>query len=101
MTLRLKPITSASAKGQRPYQEDRLFTATYEQGTLLAVFDGHGGNEVSQFAAEAFPGYFADEITTPNAKPRTALKKAIRKLAVEVEHWVSGSTMSLAFVPTP
>ena len=100
MTLRLKPVSTASHKGTRSYQEDRLFTATYEQGTLLAVFDGHGGAEVSQFAFEEFPGIFADEITEPKAKPRTALKKAVRRLAVEVEHWAPGSTMSLAFVPT-
>jgi serine/threonine protein phosphatase PrpC len=98
--IKLKPVSTASHKGLRPYQEDRVFTATYEQGTLLAVFDGHGGAEVSQYAVEGFPGIFADEITAPKAKPRTALKKAIHRLAVEVEHWVPGSTMSLAFIPT-
>ena len=98
--MRLKPVSTASHKGLRPYQEDRLFTASYAQGVLLAVFDGHGGHEVSHFASEEFPGIFANEITEPKAKPRTALKKAVHRLATETEHWVPGSTMSLAFIPT-
>jgi len=100
MTLRLRPVTSASAKGQRPYQEDRLFVATYEQGTLIGVFDGHGGSEVSQTAVTELPGFFADLISEPKAKPRTALSKAIHKLAVLTQANISGSTLSLAFIPS-
>src|SRR5580658_6782820 len=107
MTLRLQPVSSASAKGQRSYQEDRLFTLTGEQGTLLAVFDGHGGAQVSHLASEELPGIFADLITEPNAKdsarlrykPREVLKKAIHKLNIMTQHFNPGSTISLAFIP--
>jgi|SRR5271157_3508011 len=99
MPLTLKPVSSASAKGQRPYQEDRLFVATYEQGTLIAVFDGHGGNEVSKLAEVEIPGFFADEISEPKATPRKALKKVIAKFAEFTNDMPSGSTLSMVFVP--
>jgi serine/threonine protein phosphatase PrpC len=99
MTLRLQPVSSASAKGQRSYQEDRIFTLTGEQGTLLAVFDGHGGAQVSHLASEELPGIFADLITAPKAKPRQVLKAAIHKLNIMTQHFNPGSTISLAFIP--
>jgi len=99
MPFRLKPVSSASAKGQRPYQEDRLFIATYQEGTLIGVFDGHGGNEVSQIAVDTLPGYFADEISEPKATPRTALKKTIAKVNKLTKDKMAGSTLSLAFIP--
>ena len=99
MPLRLKPVSSHSAKGQRPYQEDRLFIGTYEQGTLIGVFDGHGGNEVSEIAVGSVPGFFADEIGEPKATARTALKKTIAKVHKLTEHYGSGSTLSLAWIP--
>jgi serine/threonine protein phosphatase PrpC len=98
--LQLKPVSSASHKGQRSYQEDRLFVATYEQGTLIGVFDGHGGSDTSQFAVDTLPSLFADLISTPNIKPRVALTKAIHKLAIETDYYVPGTTLSLAFIPS-
>jgi serine/threonine protein phosphatase PrpC len=99
VTLQLRPVSSATAKGQRSYQEDRLFTLTGEQGTLLAVFDGHGGAQVSHLASEELPGIFADLITEKNAKPRQVLKKSIHKLNIMTQHFAPGSTISLAFIP--
>jgi serine/threonine protein phosphatase PrpC len=95
----LKPISTATHKGARPYQEDRFCTVSCEHGMLLAVFDGHGGEQVSHLASEELPGIFADEITEPKATPRVALKRAIRKLNAITQTMVPGSTVSLAFVP--
>jgi serine/threonine protein phosphatase PrpC len=66
---------------------------------LLAVFDGHGGAQVSHLASEELPAIFADLITEPNAKPRQVLKKAIHKLNIMTQAMVPGSTISLAFIP--
>ena len=44
--------TNATAKGLRPYQEDRAFVSIMPEGTLFAVFDGHGGDEVSKLACD-------------------------------------------------
>jgi serine/threonine protein phosphatase PrpC len=97
--MQLKPATTATHKGARPYQEDRLFTAGCPEGFLIAIFDGHGGDEVSHFASEELPGIFADEITEPKATPRTALRKSIKKLVGMTRDHSAGSTLSLVYIP--
>ncbi|KAL2652139.1 hypothetical protein R1flu_020267 [Riccia fluitans] len=63
----------ALLQGRRPTQEDRAFclphfrlpiseTVNITVG-LYAVFDGHGGQEASTFAAEVFSKHFADHFT--------------------------------------
>lgn len=83
----------------RPYQEDRFFTCGCPKGLLIGVFDGHGGEYVSHYASEKFPGIFADEITEPKATPRIALKKAIKKLVTLTQPHAAGSTLSLVYIP--
>lgn len=95
----LKPVTDATHKGQRYYQEDRLFKATMEQGTLLAVFDGHGGPNTSHYASEEFASLFVDEIGEEGATPRTAIENAIQKLAIATNSFNNGSTLSAVFIP--
>jgi serine/threonine protein phosphatase PrpC len=97
--MQLKPATTATHKGARPYQEDRLFTAGCPEGFLIAIFDGHGGDEVSHLASEELPGIFADEITEPKATPRTALRKSIKKLVAMTNDHGAGSTLSLVYIP--
>ena len=75
-----------------------MFIASYEQGTLLGVFDGHGGAEVSEFVSEELPAIFADLLLTTKT-PRQTLKKAIERVAIETENYRSGSTLSLVFIP--
>jgi serine/threonine protein phosphatase PrpC len=95
----LKPITQATAKGGRPYQEDRLFKATMQEGVLIAIFDGHGGHETAHWASEEFHGLFVDAIGEPKATPRTAFKNAIHKLAIMTQAQGPGSTLSAVFIP--
>src|SRR5271154_1471473 len=101
VTLQLQALSSDSHKGHRNYQEDRLFTSTMEQGTLLAVFDGHGGEEVSQIASEALPGLFADEIGEDGATNHVdeVLKTVIQKINIMTQSIDAGSTVSIAFIP--
>jgi serine/threonine protein phosphatase PrpC len=94
------PVTSATHKGLRPYQEDHLLTATILEGTLLAVFDGHGGNFVAQLASERLPEIFADEIVKEGATPRSAIESAIQRVNILTQAYDEGSTVSLAFVPS-
>jgi serine/threonine protein phosphatase PrpC len=44
-------ITQATAQGPRPYQEDRKVVYQDQDGTLLAVFDGHGGDTAAVLAS--------------------------------------------------
>jgi serine/threonine protein phosphatase PrpC len=101
MTLQLQKIQSDTHKGHRSYQEDRLFTSTMQEGTLLAVLDGHGGDECSHFASEELPGIFADEIGEEDALNHVpdVLKDCIHKLNIMTQHMGPGSTLSLAFIP--
>lgn len=52
-------ITSSQRQGRRPYQEDRSVIYVKSNGdTILAVFDGHSGAQVSELAAAALPKIF-------------------------------------------
>lgn len=93
--------TNGTHKGRRDYQEDRLFIATYEEGTLLAVFDGHGGHEVSELCEIELPGLFADEIGEDGATNHVdeVFRTVIQKLNIMTQSFEAGSTLSLAFIP--
>lgn len=49
-------ITHATEQGPRSTQEDRLVICKTESYTILAVFDGHGGTDTAETAAQALPG---------------------------------------------
>lgn len=52
----LLAVSTITAKGPRPYQEDTYFTEDLGRGRiLLGVFDGHGGDEVSRKCAAEAP----------------------------------------------
>lgn len=94
-----QPPSSATHKGQRAYQEDRLLAVATQEGVLLCVFDGHGGDECSNYAVNRYPIIFASEITQEGATPGSAVEKSIQKLNIETQHMGPGSTMSLVFIP--
>lgn len=64
----------------------------------MAVFDGHGGAQVSHLASERFPFLFINEITEPGTTPRQAFERSIAKLNLETQHFGPGSTLSAVFV---
>jgi len=88
-------ITTATARGERRYQEDTFINVQMSQGTLLGVFDGHGGDEASKWMARNFEAQFQDQRDV-----RLGLRSAISKSAAMLRGCVSGTTASVAFVPT-
>lgn len=51
-------ITHATDKGMRRYQEDRYVTLRWlvPGEAILAVFDGHGGDQCAEYCASKLPG---------------------------------------------
>lgn len=66
------PFSSSSSKNQRETMEDRnveksldlRFRDGIHQGTLLAVFDGHGGDKVVQWASQNLEGYIRNALNS-------------------------------------
>lgn len=117
-------ITHATAKGRRPYQEDTYFFYTNSQGTLAAVFDGHGGDDVSTLCKNYLSGEplfeedFEDDDTvlidfpkklvtskTPGwdvleaVQPPKKLKELFENLNVLTASYRQGSTASVVWIP--
>ncbi len=88
-------ITTATARGERAYQEDTFINVQMSQGTLLGVFDGHGGDEASRWMAMTFEKRFQDQRDV-----RRGLRDAFSKAAVVLKDYDSGTTASVAFIPT-
>lgn len=99
MSLKLTPISQATAKGRRPYQEDRFFTASLPQGLLFGVFDGHGGEDCAQKASDLFPGIFADSIGEPGQSAEEALYFSFISLVSATLDHEDGSTASVVYIP--
>jgi len=93
------PISTATAVGLRDYQEDRYFTATMEEGTLVGVFDGHGGGEASAACEDQFPECFVDAIGEPGTDPAAAIRKAFADMAARTAEFASGTTATIAYFP--
>lgn len=86
----------ATAQGRRPYQEDRFLIDAEPEGTLIGVFDGHGGDEVAQVLSEEFPKYWA---ALGGLGYSQALVKAFAMAHDRTQYAACGSTASVAFIP--
>lgn len=91
-------IDSFQAQGKRPYMEDFMLDAAMLRGTLLGVFDGHGGaftaawlRQNAELALERFLNTVGDI--------QEALRYTVRYLAELTNENRDGSTLSLAFIP--
>lgn len=90
-------ITTATAKGRRPYQEDRSFVFETVEGVLLGVFDGHGGDEVSSFLAQMVPNFWG---AIDGDSYIHALYKIFEMANSLTKEYHVGSTASVVFIPT-
>jgi serine/threonine protein phosphatase PrpC len=91
-------ITKETAQGKRSYQEDRLVVKELEEGTLLAVFDGHGGANTACLCKDNCAKFW--QRTDKKLSPMTRLTQlfgALDKLTAEER---AGSTASVVFIPT-
>lgn len=52
----------ASLQGRRESNQDRVVHVTRDEGILYAVFDGHGGEGVAEYAATVFKEKFFDQL---------------------------------------
>lgn len=92
-------ITKATAKGTRSYQEDTSVIAELPQGTLLGVFDGHGGDEASQFMMHYFVKMFKEALSRDEYCV-SALRAAFKESALRLRDYGSGTTASVIFTST-
>jgi serine/threonine protein phosphatase PrpC len=93
-------FTTATHIGRRSYQEDRLLTYVHgKTGTLLAVFDGHGGAECSEYLTESFVTHFYDVINDGKLDIKDGLRNTFATLALLTNDMRSGSTASVVFIP--
>ena len=96
----MSTITTSMARGPRGSQEDRSVVVSLRDGYLLAVFDGHNGNSVSDFCAKRLPGLALQvwKDCQTNNDEYYYLRTIIQTLVSETATCVSGSTVSLAHV---
>ena len=66
MSIKVK-VYSASYKGMRSNNEDFHNTVLGDKSNLFAVYDGHGGSEVSHFLKTKIPQYLSN-IDIPKKK---------------------------------
>lgn len=107
-------ISSATDQGARSYQEDRFVVRPVHAdnnsvtGLMLAVADGHGGDETSSYVERQLTNRLFDKILVKtNNNANEALAKTFQYLndsTFELSeksnlHFESGTTLSLVFIP--
>lgn len=102
MALELQAVDSVTAKGLRPYQEDRSFSLTATEGLCFGVFDGHGGNRCSEYLAdnfsEAFMTVLESDLEDENIW-EARLRETFKSLNLATQAYADGSTGSVVFLP--
>lgn len=100
-SLKLKH-TFADHIGPRPQMEDAHFFVEIEQGTLIGVFDGHGGKEVAEYASQEFQKRFSSVLKAHNGDVFRAFEVLIHEIHLEVAQkpeWKNiGSTAVISFI---
>lgn len=91
-------IDSFQAQGKRSYMEDFMLEATMLRGTLLGVFDGHGGHFTAEWLHQNSELALARFLNTVG-DIQEALRYTVRYLAELTNENRDGSTLSLAFIP--
>lgn len=84
-------ISSFTAQGNREYQEDRFVIRKTDDGTLLAVFDGHGGAETASWCKHLTSKY--------DASTESSFRRLFSTLAETTEGMREGTTASMVFIP--
>ncbi|KAK4290965.1 hypothetical protein Pmani_036182 [Petrolisthes manimaculis] len=81
-------VGTSSIMGKRPYQEDRYVVETLSNNILcVGVFDGHGGNECSQYCYTHLKSVLSEELTRHHDL-QTVLHNTFHTLHTRYTHWV-------------
>ncbi|HEX4068614.1 MAG TPA: PP2C family protein-serine/threonine phosphatase [Candidatus Babeliales bacterium] len=86
-------------KNKRPYQEDRFDHAMIDGDQFFAIYDGHGGDEVSSFLKDNLHDYFAQCLISAGKNKREAFECAFAKAEdYSLKNYDAGSTAVVAFI---
>ncbi len=92
----------ADLQGRRPTMEDAHLIKETKEGSLFAVFDGHGGSDVARFAAKRVDQLFFPLLKKHNSNVRAAFTELFDIIESEIKShpkWDSqGSTAVVSFV---
>lgn len=88
-------ITHATDKGARRYQEDRYVVHRLPHGHLLAVFDGHGGDECAEYCARELTS-LTDSII--NSIASSGFRGIFGSLNEQTKNFSSGCAASIVYV---
>lgn len=95
-------ITTSQNQASRPYQEDCWCHHTTAHGTLVGVFDGHGGGDVAQYATTRIMDIFFQFLEENQGSIRNTFHKAIdqiQKEVIENPKWdTQGTTAVISFL---
>lgn len=96
-------VSQAAIQGPRKTMEDATRIVTLDNGLLVSIFDGHGGQAVAEYAAKAMDR-FKEELKTAKGNVRNAFEALICKIQNEVEEqgistW-TGSTAVISYIDT-
>jgi len=74
-------------QGSREYMEDRhlVILKFYKNYDLCAVFDGHGGKQVSDFCAAQFPNVLRARLEANSGKIRPSLSEAFLEIDARLD----------------
>lgn len=101
-------VSHSSSQGERKYQEDRFIVQRLKgfpdgsNALFMAVMDGHGGAEVSDFLEKHFIELFVKIAIDPKVEKHDwveALKIGVVLLGEMTKDMRSGSTLSIVVVP--
>jgi serine/threonine protein phosphatase PrpC len=94
--------TFADHIGPREAMEDAHFFIEIEQGTLLGVFDGHGGKEVADYASQEFQKRFSAVLKAHSGDVFRSFEVLLHEIHQEVAQkpaWNEiGSTAVVSFI---
>ena len=91
-------ITSYTSLGERTYQEDRHLVINKDFASLLAVMDGHGGDETSDFCFQNLERIFERVLSKNKSFSGAIVKDLISELDQETKGHTSGSTISIVLI---
>lgn len=100
-----EPMISSNIGTRETNQDAEIVTpikSIYSQGILLGILDGHGGDNVSNFAKQVFPKIFHEQLVKTKANVRIAFENTFREIQKEIyqnhKDWTDGSVAVICYL---